>query len=175
MIGIPAQIYRKYVQQNHRRRLSQPKEGHGQKDTRNFKNTKQTESRKKRNPLPCHIIIKTLNIWNKERILRASKEKGQVIYKGKPIGIIPDFSMKSLKAKRFWMDILQTLRDYGCLPRLLYPAKQLSIMVDGDNKIFYDKTRFKKYLSTNPALQKTREGKLQPKEVSRTHKKADKS
>ena len=36
----------------------------------------------------CHIIIKTLNPQNKERILKASREKGQVTYKGRPIRII---------------------------------------------------------------------------------------
>ncbi|KAL6087923.1 hypothetical protein STEG23_014461 [Scotinomys teguina] len=48
-----------------------------------------------------HIIIKTLNIQNKERILRAAKEKGQLTYKGRPIRITPDFSMETLKARRY--------------------------------------------------------------------------
>ena len=34
-----------------------------------------------------HIIIKTTNALNKERILKAVKEKGQVTYKGRPIRI----------------------------------------------------------------------------------------
>ena len=38
------------------------------------------------------------------------------------------------------------------------------------NKIFHDKTKFKQYLSTNPALQKTLEGKLQHKEETRKHR-----
>ena len=40
----------------------------------------------------CHIIIKTPNAQNKERILKAVREKGQVTYKGRPIRITPDFS-----------------------------------------------------------------------------------
>ncbi|KAL6084830.1 hypothetical protein STEG23_032879 [Scotinomys teguina] len=100
-----------------------------------------------------HIIIKTLNIQNKERILRAAKEKGQLTYKGRPIRITPDFSMETLQARRSWSDIIQTLRDHGCQPRIIYPAK-LSITIDGVNKTFQDKTRFEQYLSTNPALQK---------------------
>ena len=48
----------------------------------------------------CHIIIKTLNVQNKERILNALREKGQVTYKGRPIRIIPDFSPETLKARR---------------------------------------------------------------------------
>ncbi|KAL6047071.1 hypothetical protein STEG23_026865 [Scotinomys teguina] len=60
-----------------------------------------------------HIIIKTLNIQNKERILRAAKEKGQLTYKGRPIRITPKFSMETLQARRSWSDVIQTLRDHG--------------------------------------------------------------
>ncbi|KAL6049826.1 hypothetical protein STEG23_009929 [Scotinomys teguina] len=115
-----------------------------------------------------HIIIKTLNIQNKERILRAAKEKGQLTYKGRPIRITPDFSMETLQARRSWSDIIQTLRDHRCQPRIIYPAK-LSITIDGVNKTFQDKTRFEQYLSTNPALQKALEGRFQPKETRYTH------
>jgi hypothetical protein len=48
-------------------------------------------------------------------------------------------------------------------PRLLYPAK-LSITIDGENKVFHDKTKFTQYLSTNPALQRIIKGKHQYKE-----------
>jgi hypothetical protein len=58
---------------------------------------------------------------------------------------------------------MQTLREHKCQPRLLYPAK-FSINIDGETKIFQDKTKFKQYLSTNPALQRILEGKLQHKE-----------
>jgi hypothetical protein len=32
------------------------------------------------------------------------------------IRIIPDFSVETLKARRLWTDVLQTLRDHGCYP-----------------------------------------------------------
>jgi hypothetical protein len=38
-----------------------------------------------------------------------------------------------------------------CQPRLLYPAK-FSIIIDRETKLFHDKTKFKKYVSSNPAL-----------------------
>jgi hypothetical protein len=38
-----------------------------------------------------HIIIKTTNALNKDRILKAVREKDQVTYKGRPIRITPDF------------------------------------------------------------------------------------
>jgi hypothetical protein len=48
-------------------------------------------------------------------------------------------------------------------PRILYPPK-LTITIDGDTKIFYDKNKLKQYLSTNPDLQRKIDGKCQHKE-----------
>jgi hypothetical protein len=56
-----------------------------------------------------------------------------------------------MKAKKAWSEVMQTLREHKCQPRVLYPAK-FSINIDGENKISQDKTKFKQYLSTNPAL-----------------------
>jgi hypothetical protein len=47
-----------------------------------------------------HVILKTSNAQNKERILKAVREKGQVIYKGRPIRIILDFLPETMKARR---------------------------------------------------------------------------
>jgi hypothetical protein len=58
-----------------------------------------------------------------------------------------------MKARRSWTNVIQTLREHKCQPRLLYPAK-LSVTVDGETKVFQDKTKFTHYLSTNPALQR---------------------
>jgi hypothetical protein len=52
---------------------------------------------------------------------------------------------------RTWADVMQTVREHKCHTRLLYPAK-LSITIDAETKIFYDKTKFKQYLCTNSAL-----------------------
>ena len=62
-------------------------------------------------------------------------------YKGRPIRITPDFSFGTMKDRRSWADIIQTLRKHKCQPRLLYPAK-LSITIAGETKIFYDKIKF---------------------------------
>jgi hypothetical protein len=56
-----------------------------------------------------------------------------------------------MKAGRPWTDVIQTLREHKCQPRLLYPTN-LSITIDGETKILHDKTKFKQYHSTNPAL-----------------------
>jgi len=72
-----------------------------------------------------------------------------------------------MKAGRSWADVIQTLREHKCQPRLLYPAK-LSITIDEETKVFHDKNKFIQYLSTNPALQKIINAKLQHKEGSYT-------
>ena len=100
-----------------------------------------------------HIIIRTTNALYKDRILKAVREKGQVTYKGRPLRITPDFSPETMKARRSWTDVIQTLREHKFQPRLLYPAK-LSITIDGETKVFHDKTKFTHYLSTNPAFQR---------------------
>jgi hypothetical protein len=76
-----------------------------------------------------HIIVKIPNAQNKEKILKAVREKGQVTYKGRSIRITPDFSPETIKARRSWADVIQILREEKCQPRLLYPTK-LSITID---------------------------------------------
>jgi hypothetical protein len=95
------------------------------------------------------IIIRTTNPLNKDRILKAVRGKGQVTYKGKPIRIASDFSPETMKARKSWTDVIQTLREHKCQPSLLHPAK-LSITIDGETKVFHDKNKFTHYLSTNP-------------------------
>jgi hypothetical protein len=89
----------------------------------------------------CHIIIKTPNALNQERILKAVREKGQITYEGRTIRITLVFSPETMKARRSWADFIQTLREHKCHPRLLYPTK-LSITIDGETKIFHDKNKF---------------------------------
>lgn len=71
-------------------------------------------------------------------------------HKDRTIRITPDYSIENLKARRTWIDVLQTLKK---LDRLQYPPK-LQIT----RKKFHNKTKFKQHvLSISPALQKTLE------------------
>jgi hypothetical protein len=72
----------------------------------------------------CHIIIKTPNAQNEERILKTIRGKCQITtYKGKPIRITSDLFPQTMKTRRSWADVIQTLREHKCQPRLLYPTK----------------------------------------------------
>ena len=59
-------------------------------------------------------------------------------------------------------DILHTHRDHRYQTRLLYPANLL-IMLDGENEIFHDKTKFKQCMFANLVIQKKLDGKFQLK------------
>jgi hypothetical protein len=120
-----------------------------------------------------HIIIRTTHALNKDRILKAVRGKFQVTYKGRPIRNIPDSSPETMKARRSCIDVIHTLREHKCQPRLLYPAK-VSITIDSETKKFHDKTKFTQYLSTNPALQRIIKGKHQHKDKNYALEKARK-
>jgi hypothetical protein len=78
-----------------------------------------------------------------------------------------------MKSRRSWTDVIQTLREHKCQPRLLYPAK-LSTTIDGETKVFHDKTKFTPYLSMNLAFQRIVKGKIQHKEGNYALEKAGK-
>jgi hypothetical protein len=63
---------------------------------------------------------------------------------------------------RSWAYVIPTLREHKCHCMVLYPTK-ISVTIDGETKIFHDKTKCKQYFPTNPALQRIIEGKLQHK------------
>ena len=46
-----------------------------------------------------HILIKLTKIKDKEKILKAAREKKQVTYKGTPIRLLADFSAETLQAR----------------------------------------------------------------------------
>ena len=56
--------------------------------------------RNPKRPTARHSIIKMAKFQDKERILKAAREKQEVAYKGAPIRLATDFSMETLQARR---------------------------------------------------------------------------
>ena len=100
---------------------------------------------------PRHILIKLTKIKDKEKILKAAREKKQITYKGTPIRLLAHFSAETLKARREWHDILNVMKGKHLRPRLLYPAK-LSFRFE-EVKTFTDKQKLREFSNTKPALQ----------------------
>ena len=77
-----------------------------------------------------------------------------------------------MKARRAWTDVIQTLREHKCQASLVNPAK-LSITIDGETKVFHNKSKFTHYLSTNPAFQRIITEKNQYKDRNHALKKQE--
>ena len=100
---------------------------------------------------PRHIIITLLKMKDKERILKAAKEKETVAYKGVPITLSADFSKETLQARRGWKEVFEIMKSKDLHPRFLYPAK-LSFRMEGQIKCFPDKVKLKEFIITRPLL-----------------------
>ena len=59
---------------------------------------------------PRHIIIKMPKVKDKERILKAAREKQLVTYRGVPIRLSADFSKATLQARRHWQEVLKVMK-----------------------------------------------------------------
>ena len=100
---------------------------------------------------PRHIIITLPTIKDKERILKAAREKETVTYKGVPIRLSADFSKETLQARRGSKEVFKVMKGKDLHPRLLYLAK-LSFGVEGQIKCFPDKVKLKEFIITKPLL-----------------------
>ena len=85
--------------------------------------------------MPTHILIKLTKTKHKERILKAAREKKQVIYKGNLICLKTDLSAETLQARREWQDIFKVLKGKNLQPRLQYPTR-ISLKIDREIKTF---------------------------------------
>ena len=87
-------------------------------------------------PVPRHIIIKMEKFKHKERILKATREKLEVIYKGAPTRLATlngnPPSQKGMARN------IPRMKNKGLQPRQLYPAR-LSIKIEGQIRSFPDK------------------------------------
>ena len=74
---------------------------------------------------PRHIIIKLTKIKDKEKILKAAREKKQITYKGTLIRLSADFSTETLQARREWHDILNVMKGKKPPTKNTLPSKAL--------------------------------------------------
>ena len=88
----------------------------------------------------------------KERILKTTRERQGVTYKGAEIRLAAGFSVEALQARREWQEIFQVMKTRSLQPRLLCLAR-LSIKMEGQIRSFPDKRSLKEYPSTKPAIQ----------------------
>ena len=59
---------------------------------------------------PRHIMIKLTKIKDKDRFLKATREKDTVTYKGVPIRLSAGFSKGTLQARRGWKEVFKDMK-----------------------------------------------------------------
>ena len=64
-----------------------------------------------------HIIITLPKIKDKERILKATREKETVTYKGVPLRLSADFSKEILQVRRDWKEVFKVMKGKVLHPR----------------------------------------------------------
>ena len=114
-----------------------------------FRSTTPTPTHHHHNTLR-HTVIKLTKIKDKEKLLKATREKRQITYKGTPIRLAADFSAETLQARREWLDIFKVMKGKSLQPRLLYPAR-ISFRFDREFKSFTDKQKLRELSTTKPA------------------------
>ena len=124
----------------------------------NFPNLKETDIKiqeaqrapNKLNPnrtTPRHTIIKTAKVKDKERILKAAREKQSINYKGTPIRLSADQSAETLQARKDWQDIFKVLKGKNLQPKILYPAR-ISFKIEEEIKNFSNRQKLKEQSNT---------------------------
>ena len=103
-------------------------------------------------PTPRHIIIKRTRLKDKERIVKATREKQVITYKGAPIRLASDYSTETLQARSEWCEIFKVMKSKDVQPRLLYPER-LSFKIEGEIRSLPDKKKLKEFVNTKPVLQ----------------------
>ena len=77
---------------------------------------------------PGHLIVTLPNSEDKEKILKAARDKRSPTYMGRNITLTRDLSTETWQATKGWQDIFRVLNEKIMQPRTLYPTR-LSIRI----------------------------------------------
>ena len=103
--------------------------------------------------------MKLANSKDKEKILKAARDKKSLTFMGRSIRVTADLSTETWQARKGWQDIFRVLNEKNMQPRILYPAR-LSFRMEGEIKSFQDRQELKEYVTSKPALQEILRGTL---------------
>ena len=96
--------------------------------------------------------MKLAKYKDKEKILKAARDKRALTYKGRLIRLVTDLSTETWQARKEWQEIFNVMNRKNMQPRILYLAN-LSFRIEGDIKVFPDKQKLKELITTKPDLQ----------------------
>ena len=103
--------------------------------------------------------MKLANSKDKEKILKAPRDKKSLTFMGRNITLTADLSTETWRARKGWQDIFRVLNEKNMQPRILYPAR-LSFKMEGEIKSFQDRQKLNEYVTTKLALPEILRGTL---------------
>ena len=89
---------------------------------------------------------------DKDKILKAARDKCALTYKGRHIRIVANLSTETWQARKEWQEIFNVMNRKNMQPRILYPAS-LSFRIEGEIKVFPNKQTLKDFITIKPVLQ----------------------
>ena len=111
-----------------------------------------------RRPTPRQIIIKMARSKDKERTIKAPREKQVSTNKGAPIRLSSDFSTETIQDRREWYEICKVMKCKDLQTRLLYP-EVYHLKLTGIRN-FPHNVKLKDFVNTKPVLQQMLKGLL---------------
>ena len=94
--------------------------------------------------------MKLAKYKDKDKILKAARDKHTVTYKGRPIRLVMDLSTETWQARKELQGIFNVMNRKNMQLRILYPAN-LSFRIEGEIKVFPNKQKLE-FVTTKPAL-----------------------
>ena len=106
-----------------------------------------------------HLIVRFANSKDKEKILKAARDKKSITFMGRNVRLTADLSTETWQARKGWQDIFRVLNEKNMQSRILYPAR-LSFRIEVEIRNFQDRQKLKDYVTTKPVLQEILRGIL---------------
>ena len=74
----------------------------------------------KNHPTPRHLIVKLANSKDKEKILKAARDKKSLTFMGRSIRVTADLSTVTWQPRKGWQDIFRVHNEKNMQPRILF-------------------------------------------------------
>ncbi|KAE8295645.1 hypothetical protein D5F01_LYC06580 [Larimichthys crocea] len=95
------------------------------------------------------VIIRLHRYQVKERIIREARaRRGKLQYRGSPISIYEDYAPEVVAQRQKYREVMSELYNLGFKPALLFPARLVAVMKDGERKRFSSVAEAKHFITS---------------------------
>lgn len=98
---------------------------------------------------PRPVIIRLHRYQVKERIIREARtRRGKLQYRGSPISIYEDYAPEVVEQRQKYREVMSELYNLGFKPALLFPARLIIVMKDGERKRLSSVSEAKSFITS---------------------------